>query len=173
MVNWSRREPTVVADEGGLPERDRVHAEERRALRRLQNGSRVWAMLSAVLLITCGALAIAGISLYSSSNSSDKVRAVQQTNDLLQQQLDVEREQVATLQQELELAQKQLRTQCGFYLNLARQQDQLTAKTTAFGFQLILTARGSYTGLGCEPDYGRLPKPNALLGRYVAKDGGG
>lgn len=155
MSKMSRdREPAAQPDP---PTRHQVHAEERRALRRMSASVRIAIGVAIVMAIVAGTVGISLVSLSSSSTNSSNVRALQQQNDLLKKQLA--------------LAETQVRANCRFYLDLTRSQTTLRPSSSPLAFSLIGDAFNSYTGLGCQPTYGPLPKPDPRIVKYL--DNGG
>lgn len=150
-MNRNHDEDPTTAQAG--QSRHQVHAQERRALRRLSMSVKVAIGAAIVMAMVSGTLGVALVSLASSSTNSSNVRALQEQNRLLTKQLAV--------------SEQQVRATCRFYLDLARSQSALNGRSQPLAFSIIADAFNAYTGLGCRPTYGPLPKPDPRIVKYI------
>jgi len=149
----------ATTDEDG-PSRHQIHAEERGALRQMSTSVQVAIGVAIILALVSGTLGVAVVSLQSSGKNSSNVTALQDQAKQLQAQNQL-------LTQQLALAEKQVRTTCRYYLDLAKAQTTLNARSQPLAFSLIGDSFNAYTGLGCQPTYGPLPKPDPRIVKYL------
>lgn len=154
----------AAAEQPDGPTRHQIHAEERGALRQMSTSVQVAIGIAIILAMVSGTLGVALVSLTNTGKNTADVTALQDQTRQLQRQNQLLTEQLA-------VAEKQVRTQCRFYLDLARSQSALNARSQQLAFSLIGDAFNSYTGLGCQPSYGPLPKPDPRIAKYL--DNGG
>lgn len=163
-MSRSHEAATPPGEAADGPSRLQIHAEERGALRQMSSSVRIAIGVAIALALISGTLGVALVSLDSSGKNSTNLTALQDQATKLQRQNDL-------LQQQLAIAEKQVRTQCRFYLDLARSQATLRPNSQPLAFSLIGDAFNSYTGLGCQPSYGPLPKPDPRITKYLVNGG--